>query len=195
MGMSLFEEIRERVKPVLFMLVFTAVTITLVSAIHLAAADAVARNANLYRQRAVMVAAGFSPPADSAQVLQWYDTWVKEENGSFLIRDPQDNRIVAKVYNLHTQGLWGRIKAMTGVTPQDKVITGLFFYEDNETPGLGARINEPWFQSQFKGKTGPFKIVPEGTRSDDPREMDAVTGATVTTSAVRDMLNQLMEEY
>ena len=56
------------------------------------------------------------------------------------------------------------------------------------------RISEDWFRSQFAGKTGPFVLVPEGTRSTSPEEMDAITGATVTSKAVRDMMNAVRTE-
>ena len=194
--MSVSQAIRERVRPVLFMLGFSVVAISLVSALHLATAAAVERNAGLFRQRAVMAAAGLTVPPRPAEVIEWYHNAVTgpdDDQPYFKVSDQA--HVIAHVHPMRGQGLWGTIHAMVGVNPDNGLITGVSFVEHNETPGLGARISEPWFEQQFSGKAGPFKVVPEGTRSQAKDEMDAVTGATVTTTAVRDMLNKLMEKH
>jgi Na+-translocating ferredoxin:NAD+ oxidoreductase RnfG subunit len=60
----------------------------------------------------------------------------------------------------------------------------------NETPGLGARIDEAWFLRQLAGRRPPLSLAPEGTRSPEPGRIDAITGATITSAAVRDILNR-----
>ena len=70
---------------------------------------------------------------------------------------------------------------------------GLDFVKQNETPGLGARISESWFKEQFRGKRGPFRLVPEGVESGE-NEFQAITGATSTSNAVLDLLNRSIDE-
>ncbi|NLG24948.1 MAG: FMN-binding protein [Clostridiales bacterium] len=53
----------------------------------------------------------------------------------------------------------------------------------NETPGLGARAQEPEFGAQFVGKTYPVALG-EG--------IDAISGATITSTAVVDAVNQAL---
>ena len=67
------------------------------------------------------------------------------------------------------------------------------FIKQNETPGLGARIAEEWFKEQFRGKMGPFVLVPEGT-AEAEKELDAITGATRTSNFVLEMINQSLED-
>ena len=67
------------------------------------------------------------------------------------------------------------------------------FIKQNETPGLGARIEEEWFRKQFRGKTPPFTLVQEDTENTAPDEINAITGATYTSSYVRDMVNNSPE--
>jgi Na+-transporting NADH:ubiquinone oxidoreductase subunit C len=69
-----------------------------------------------------------------------------------------------------------------------KTLTGIEFIKQNETPGLGGRITESWFKEQFRGKRWPLTVVPEGDPAGD-QEFQAITGATNTTNAVRDILN------
>ena len=77
---------------------------------------------------------------------------------------------------------------MIGYQDDLQTLTGVDFTRQNETPGLGARIMEVWFREQFRGKTGPFTMVPEGTVS-STSEFDAITGASRTSAAVLKMMN------
>jgi len=50
------------------------------------------------------------------------------------------------------QGFWARIRGIVGIAADRKTVTGITFYEQSETPGLGAEIVRPAFRNQFKGK-------------------------------------------
>ena len=81
-------------------------------------------------------------------------------------------------------------------------IIGIAFYKHSETPGLGARITEPWFRDQFKGlRSFPiqgdrkiFYLKPEGT-GQGPSELTAITGATGTSRAVEAFLNKDLDHF
>lgn len=63
------------------------------------------------------------------------------------------------------------------------VCTGLEFLSINETPGMGLKADEPAFKSQFVGKqASSFVAVKTGASADN--EIDAISGATITTNAV-----------
>jgi len=71
-----------------------------------------------------------------------------------------------------------------GVSKDFKTITGISFYEQNETPGLGARIVENDFRGQFEGLAlgsveNPIGIRPV-TETLGQSEVHAITGATQT---------------
>jgi Na+-transporting NADH:ubiquinone oxidoreductase subunit C len=92
-------------------------------------------------------------------------------------------------------GLWGPIKGFLALKPDMRTIRGVTFYEHEETPGLGGEIASAWFQDQFKGKSivGPdgepgIRILRGGGAS-QPNEVDAITGATMTSKKVEAMLN------
>jgi len=90
-------------------------------------------------------------------------------------------------------GLWGDITAVVGFAADREQLTGIDFLKQSETPGLGARISEPWFREQFKGKRGPFTTVGEGEPSKE-NEFDAITGATITSGAVKAIVNAVVEQ-
>ncbi len=99
-------------------------------------------------------------------------------------------------------GFWGPIQGMVGVNPEATKILGIAFYKHNETPGLGGRITEDWFSDQFKGlplhpiegDQSIFYLRPAGMRK-APNELDAITGATNTSSAVETFLNQELDYF
>ena len=85
-------------------------------------------------------------------------------------------------------GLWGTIRGYIGVASDLKSIKGIAFTEQNETPGLGGRIDEDWYKAQFKGV--PLGItVSYGAESG----IDAITGATSTSNAILKIINEFVK--
>jgi Na+-transporting NADH:ubiquinone oxidoreductase subunit C len=189
--------VREWARTVGFTFGVTFVFISAVAAIHLVTADRVARNARLYLKRAVLAAAGV-PLENGVSVESAYESRVRERRTAdatvvYDVRAPGSETPDAYVLLERGPGLWGTIAAAVGLERGLRAFTGIRFVEQNETPGLGARIAEPWFQDQIRGKSGPFdRLVAEGTKTTGPRELEAITGATITTVAVRDLLNRVL---
>lgn len=188
-----------------FMFAVTLVFISAVSALYLSTQERVRRNESLYLKRAVMEAAGMDRAYERApdDVASWYDQNVRERSLTladggqmpvYMVIDPRDGTLRGLAAQRVGNGLWGKILSVVGLNATLDAITGVAFVSQNETPGLGARITESWFRRQFTGKTGPFALVPEGTHSASAREMDAITGATITSAGVRDMLNRALRE-
>jgi Na+-transporting NADH:ubiquinone oxidoreductase subunit C len=190
--------LKEGLRTTGFMFGLTLVVVTCVSALQLATAERVERNAALFLQRAVMEVAGVPVPRDPAAVGAWFRQAVDAEPAAaptrFRVRDGETGAVRAMVYTRQGRGLWGLITAVVGVDPAKRTFLQIRFLDQNETPGLGARITEAWFMGQIEGKSGPFVLKPEGTRSSAPTEMDGITGATITAAAVRDMLNGVLRE-
>jgi Na+-transporting NADH:ubiquinone oxidoreductase subunit C len=93
-------------------------------------------------------------------------------------------------------GLWGNVTLAIGVNSDATRIEGMQILFQVETPGLGGRIGEPWFYGQFSGQkisqTAPLKFVlSNGIASKDLDDgaVDAITGATVTSNAVKYIVN------
>ena len=76
---------------------------------------------------------------------------------------------------------------------RDGIIKGIEILDHQETPGLGSKIKEirqgedaPWFLRQFKGKDG---------RKIQLKDIDAITGATISSRAVTDTVNKSINEF
>lgn len=105
--------------------------------------------------------------------------------------------LVAYVFDITGKGLWGTMRALIATTPTKETIIGINVYEQMETPGLGARIEESWFTEQFsqktvvdKGSPVNFELIPEGQAAVNPSQIRQVTGATITSKAVISMLQK-----
>ena len=179
---------KERIYPVLFMALVTAVFLTLVSGIYLSTGDMVLLNDTLYLKRAILYAANIDPPEGGFELEALYRMRIQEEDEDGLLVLDEGGTPTGMVLYGSGPGLWGTITAVLGFDLAGERMTGIEFIEQNETPGLGARITEPWFKEQFRGKRGPFTMVPEGTAREET-EFDALTGATRTSTAVRNILN------
>ena len=73
-------------------------------------------------------------------------------------------------------------------------ISGAKFSHRAETPGLGAKMAEPWFAELFIGKSivEAGEIVPivvKKNAADTPHEVDAISGGTRTSEGVNAMFN------
>jgi Na+-transporting NADH:ubiquinone oxidoreductase subunit C len=101
------------------------------------------------------------------------------------------------------KGLWGPIWGYLALESDFNTIYGVSFDHKGETPGLGAEIATPVFQSQFKGKkilddNGGFvsvKIVKGGGAADNPHGFDGISGGTITSVGLSNMLESTLENY
>lgn len=82
----------------------------------------------------------------------------------------------------HIVGYAGPLKLMVGMDTSG-VITGVAILAHNETPSYVARIYEPWFTRQFKGKplSDPFELG---------KDVDGITRATVTVEAIASSIRE-----
>lgn len=107
------------------------------------------------------------------------------------------------VVPLRGNGLWGPIWGYVGLESDAETIAGANFDHSSETPGLGAEIAGDNFQEQFAGKKiydeegdfRPVRVVKGGAPEDDPHAVDGISGGTITSNGVTDMLRNGLEVY
>ncbi len=107
------------------------------------------------------------------------------------------------VYAVKGMGLWGGINGFVAVDADNNTIYGVYFNHEGETAGLGAEIkdNVKW-QERFQGKkihkdgeTGIALGVKKDAPANDPNNVDAVTGATLTSNGVDQMLKEGLAKF
>ena len=114
-----------------------------------------------------------------------------------------DDGSIKYVLPVYGAGLWGPIWGYIAMNDDGNTIYGANFSHEGETPGLGARIAEKPFQDEFKDKhlfvDGEFKsiaILKRGQKATNGAEqIDALTGATITSRGVSDMMADCLAPY
>ncbi len=96
-------------------------------------------------------------------------------------------------------GLWGPIWGYLAVNADGKTLAGSVFDHQGETPGLGAKITEDFFESQFIGKVfgegeTKFTVVKGGAKGLE-YGVDAISGATITSQALGAAINTWAKYY
>lgn len=91
------------------------------------------------------------------------------------------------------EGYGGDIKVSIGIL-NDGTVKGIEMLSISETAGLGMKASEPDFKNQFKDKlVGLFAVTKSGASSDS--EIDALSGATITSNAVTNAVNSALIYY
>lgn len=100
------------------------------------------------------------------------------------------------------RGLWGPIWGYISLNDDYNTVYGASFAHKSETPGLGAEIANADFQSQFKGKQifkddqfVSISVIKGGAHPSNPHGVDAVSGGTITSQGLEDMLKNCLEGY
>lgn len=85
-------------------------------------------------------------------------------------------------------GFQDEIAAVVGVDKNLNKIRGIIILKCLETPGLGGEVTKDRFLKQFRGKNPPFSVVKTPPRGKS--DIQAVTGATISSRAVVKMINE-----
>ncbi|MDF2547189.1 MAG: hypothetical protein K0R93_2087 [Anaerosolibacter sp.] len=184
---------------VFFMMIVTAIFTLALSALNQSTIAAVQGNQIIKHQKKLLYA--FNIPFDDTmktdEINALYDTHIKEsKQGSMLIYEGHiNNQLIGYATEMEGPGLWGNIQGIVAVNKDLNNILGIDFLAHSETPGLGGRIDENWFKEQFRNielnNSSPYVLYrpsPNGT-------VDAIAGATLTSKAVLNIVNDSLIEF
>jgi electron transport complex protein RnfG len=89
------------------------------------------------------------------------------------------------------------IMVILGFDPVTGRLTGMKVLESKETPGLGDKIfkDQAWVDQFFAGPQTPLIPVKPGSGKGVPGEVDTITGATISTKAVIQIINNAVAEW
>ncbi len=121
-----------------------------------------------------------------------------EKHGTKVFYSVFETRVVGKlagwVVKTAGQGYADKIELLIGLDSAAETITGLFVLDQKETPGLGNKIvTEKWRDQFIAKKTGnPLTVTKDGAKA--PNEIDGVTGATISSRAVSNIINTAVND-
>lgn len=100
------------------------------------------------------------------------------------------------------KGLWGPVWGYISIRSDMNTIYGATFDHKGETPGLGAEINTTPFESMFHGKKlfqgekfVSIGVIKDEVKDDDPHNVDAISGGTITSKGLEKMLQDCLVKY
>ena len=105
------------------------------------------------------------------------------------------------VIPIYGAGLWGPIWGYVGLNDDKNTVYGAYFSHAGETPGLGAEIATPKFQSEFKDKhvmkdgNVALSVAKNGKVEDPETQVDGISGGTITSKGVDAMLKDCLNLY
>ena len=119
---------------------------------------------------------------------------------SFPLYICEDNGENIYVIPVAGSGLWGPIWGFVALESDMKTIYGAKFDHKTETPGLGAEIKDDFFSDKFKGQklreASPyFTIIKGGRKIEDMHSVDGITGGTITSVGVGEMIDRTISIY
>jgi len=108
----------------------------------------------------------------------------------FLLR--RDGRMQVIVLPVYGYGLWSTLYGYLALEADGRTLRSIRFYEHQETPGLGAEIDNPRWRARWRGvesfdESGELRFAVVKGRVEEsarPYTVDAIAGATLTSEGV-----------
>jgi Na+-transporting NADH:ubiquinone oxidoreductase subunit C len=125
----------------------------------------------------------------------------RREKYSYVYEVKEGDEVKQWVLPIRGYGLWSTLWGFVAVDaqslkqgPEHLTITGLKYYEQKETPGLGGEVDNPNWLAQWPGKhiydaNWNVKIDVAKTGADKEYHVDAISGATITSNGVTNMMD------
>jgi Na+-transporting NADH:ubiquinone oxidoreductase subunit C len=186
--------------PIIFMVIVTAVFTFLLAGLNHLTIDAISLNEETDLRSKILYVFDIDVPGNDPEVIEKiFNEHIKSEKigEKTIYYIKEGGETIAYAFPVEGVALWGSIKAYVAVTADYSEIVGIEFISHSETPGLGGRISEKWFKEQFRGldlteaEDGEYiryRPLPRGN-------VDAVSGATLTSNLVRDILNRSIDDF
>lgn len=120
----------------------------------------------------------------------------------YLVKE--EGKLQQLIVPIYGKGLWSTLYGFIALKADLQTVSGITFYEHKETPGLGGEVDNPSWQASWRDKqamdsTGTVVINVIKGRVDPgsdqaPRQIDGLSGATITTRGVDQLIKYWLDE-
>ena len=145
----------------------------------------------------IIFAHNYQDPAQLAELINEIQK-LRDEYPLFICEKDGDKIYVVPMVGT---GLWGPVWGFVSLKSDLNTVFGATFDHKTETPGLGAEISEDSFGDQFKNDViytdgeVSMKILKGGGGLEDPSGIDGITGGTITSVGVEEMVIRSFQVY
>ncbi|MCM0649912.1 RnfABCDGE type electron transport complex subunit G [Clostridium swellfunianum] len=178
---------KENIRLGVILLIITAIAGLLLGAAHSVTLEPIAKQEQMTKATAMKE---ILPKADEFKVKETaVEGIIKEVNEGLA-----SGKTSGYAIKVAPKGYGGAVELMVGISTEGKV-EGIKILSHSETPGLGANAPQPKFSGQFKGKpiAKELTVVKKAPSADN--EIEAITGATITSKAVTNGVNEAVQFY
>lgn len=179
------------ITPILVLFIIGLITTSLLALTHELTREARAEQElariNEYRQILYPLAAEYVPLTS--------DDWQEEcpdINEIYFALDSQGNKL-GTLFVASCRGYAGAVPVMLAIDMESR-ISGIQVLSNEETPGLGKKVEESSFLGQFIGRSLDKELLVRHDAPDEQR-IDAVSGATISSRAVTEAANAVADIY
>lgn len=159
------------------LLLISAVTALMLAGVNALTAPIIAENNELEKKNAI------SAIFPNAAEIALSDIEADGADSIYLVNE--GDKTAGYAASVSPNGFGGAIEIIVGINSDGKV-AGIKIVSHSETPGLGSRIDSDGFLAQYEGLGGNIAIG---------REVDAITGSTISSKAVTDGVNSALSVY
>lgn len=187
-------------KPVFVLLAITLAAGIALSAVYVTTADRIAENKEKANQAAFLQVV---PDAVSFESDSEIRDAVAASDGAFgsvsvksvfVGKDASGNAVGYAISAANAESFDGGLALVVGIR-MDGTVNGIAFTELHETPGMGMRCGEEEFMNQFAGRQVSQFVLNKSGGSTEPEQIDSVSGATITSTAVINAVNAALQFY
>ncbi|WP_055666508.1 RnfABCDGE type electron transport complex subunit G [Desnuesiella massiliensis] len=180
---------RENIKLGVILLIITALSGLILGVSYESTKEAIAKNGSLDKKEIALI----MPEAD--KVLKDEKVALPEDKTiTEVLQAFKGEEKVGYLINVTSKGFHGDIQTIVAISNKGQV-TGIKIASHTETPGVGSKVEKTDFTDRFKNKNiqGGLKLTK--VASANANEVQGVTGATVSSTAVVGGVNKAIEFY
>ncbi|MFK7896087.1 MAG: Na(+)-translocating NADH-quinone reductase subunit C [Myxococcota bacterium] len=118
-------------------------------------------------------------------------------NNALVFDVVENGQLTGLILPIEGYGLWGTLYGYLALAPDAKTIKGITFYKHKETPGLGGEVDNKRWKALWPGRKAfndrgkPMIAVKKGAAGspeEDPYNVDGLSGATITSRGVTNLV-------
>ncbi len=178
---------KEQIRMIVFVVILGIVAAAILLGTEGFTSDRILDNQEYALKSTILTA--FDIDYEESTVITIYEEGITEDTVDDDVFYYTENGTVG--FEFDGKGLWGPIEGFMTLEPDLVTIKGIQIIYNEETPGLGGVVAEQWYLTKFVGKKfDPEIIVKKDADMASSTEVDAITGATMTSTAFQLMLNE-----
>ena len=125
----------------------------------------------------------------------------REDVALAYLLNGDDGKLEKVILPVYGKGLWSTLKGFIALENDFQTVSGLTFYSHAETPGLGGEVDNPKWKAQWRGEKAltpdlkpQMRVVKGGAPAGDDSAVDGLSGATITSVGVENLVNYWLSD-